>query len=95
MTSIAKLRMAALMTGWFFLRVYQSPQTTAAVSSVKKKMVPLLKGSLKVLTKRTSTAESTLTMPGIMPQRMTPRVTSEMRPVAMKPFQVVLGHFLK
>ena len=87
--------MAALSTGCSALCVYQSPTTTKAAKRVKKKMVPLLNGKPNVLTKNTSKAESTLTMPGMMPHRMMPSVTTDNKPVTMKPVHVVLGHFLK
>ena len=92
---MAKLSTAAFSTGWPFFCVYHRPHTTAEISSVKKKMVPLLNGRWNVLTNSTSTAESTFTMPGMMPHRMTARVTSESKPVTMKPFHVVFFHFLK
>ena len=97
MTSMRKPRMAVLMTGLFFFlgEVYQRPHTMRAARATKKKMVPLLKGRCRVLTKKTSKAESTLTMPGIMPQRMSPRSTTESTPAQMNPLTVVLGHLRK
>ena len=64
------------------------------MSAVIKKTVPLLNGSPKLFTKVRSTIPSHLTICGISPKKMKPKIKIETTPVTKKPF-FVGSFFLK